>query len=103
MSRVTIAQIQQATAAHFGIALSRMLCRKRDRELSRPRQVAMWLAHETTEKSLNQIGSAFKRDHTTVLHGIRRIDDILQGHSYRRLEGEYIAKAIADITERLAP
>lgn len=92
--RITITQIQQATAEHFGIPLHKLRGSQRMRKFVRPRQIAMYLACELTEKSLPQIGRIFDRDHTTIIHGRDLIADLAR---YDRS----IAKAIDDITRQL--
>ena len=51
---------------------------RRDRSIARPRQIAMYLAKDLTSKSLPEIGLAFGRDHTTILHAIRLIEDLVK-------------------------
>lgn len=80
--KVTIEEIQRKVCEHYNIRLSDLIGPNRSREVARPRQVAMWLAKQLTTKSLPDIGRSFGgRDHTTVLHGIRRIDELRAGDS----------------------
>ena len=73
-----IDEIQRATALHFGIRREEMLSYRRSRVVARPRQVAMYLAKQLTQKSLPAIGRGFAdRDHTSVLHAVRRIEALL--------------------------
>jgi chromosomal replication initiator protein len=73
--RVTVDDIQKATAEHFRLKQSDLLCERRTRALARPRQAAMWLAKQLTTRSLPDIGRRFGgRDHTTVIHAVRRIE-----------------------------
>lgn len=73
--RVTVDDIQKATAEHFRLKQADLLSERRTRALARPRQAAMWLAKQLTTRSLPDIGRRFGgRDHTTVLHAVRRID-----------------------------
>ncbi|MCB9959320.1 MAG: chromosomal replication initiator protein DnaA [Rhodospirillaceae bacterium] len=75
--RVTIDEIQKAVAGHFHIKVSDMHSARRARAVARPRQVAMWLAKQLTPRSLPEIGRKFGgRDHTTVMHAVRRIDEL---------------------------
>ncbi len=70
-----ISSIQEATVRHFGIPAIEMVSQRRARRVARPRQVAMYLAHELTPHSSSTIGWHFgHRDHTTVLHAIARIE-----------------------------
>ena len=72
-----VTKIQQVTAEDYGIEVADMLSTCRARTLSRPRQVAMWLSKQLTTRSLPDIGRRFGgRDHTTVLHGVRRINTL---------------------------
>lgn len=72
----TIASIIAAVAAHHGIKPAELTGHRRWRSHAWPRQEAYWLAQRITGKSLPEIGRAFGgRDHTTVLHGIRAVED----------------------------
>jgi chromosomal replication initiator protein len=74
---VTIENIQKTVAEYFKIRVSELLSKKRNRSIARPRQIAMALAKELTNHSLPEIGDAFGgRDHTTVLHACRKINDL---------------------------
>jgi chromosomal replication initiator protein len=73
--RITVDEIQKATAEHFGMRQADLLSERRNRAIARPRQAAMWLAKQLTTRSLPDIGRRFGgRDHTTVLHAVRRIE-----------------------------
>jgi chromosomal replication initiator protein len=73
--RITIDDIQKATADHYGMKQADLLSERRNRAIARPRQAAMWLAKQLTTRSLPDIGRRFGgRDHTTVLHAVRRIE-----------------------------
>jgi chromosomal replication initiator protein len=75
--RVTVDDIQKATAEHFGLKQADLISERRNRAIARPRQAAMWLAKQLTTRSLPDIGRRFGgRDHTTVLHAVRRIDEL---------------------------
>ena len=75
--RVTVDEIQKATADHFRLTQADLLSERRTRALARPRQAAMWLAKQLTTRSLPDIGRRFGgRDHTTVLHAVRRIEEL---------------------------
>lgn len=74
---VTIDNIQKTVAEYYKIRMAELLSKKRSRSLARPRQVAMALAKELTSHSLPEIGDAFGgRDHTTVLHACRKIEEL---------------------------
>jgi chromosomal replication initiator protein len=73
--RVTVDEIQKATAEHFALKQADLLCERRTRAIARPRQIAMYLAKTLTTRSYPDIGRRFGgRDHTTVLHAVRRIE-----------------------------
>lgn len=73
--KVTVEEIQRKVSDHYNIRLSDMIGPKRVRTYARPRQVAMYLAKQLTTRSLPEIGRRFGgRDHTTVIHGVRRIE-----------------------------
>lgn len=76
---VSIDNIKKMVADYFKIAVSDLLSSRRTRSITRPRQMAMALAKQLTRNSLPEIGSAFGgRDHTTVLHACRKIDELRQ-------------------------
>ncbi|WP_372619057.1 chromosomal replication initiator protein DnaA [Falsiroseomonas sp.] len=80
--RVTIEEIQKKVAEHYNIRLSDMSSPRRARNVARPRQVAMYLAKQLTTRSLPEIGRRFGgRDHTTVMHAVSRIAELMQQDS----------------------
>jgi chromosomal replication initiator protein len=77
--RVTIEDIQKRVAEHYNIRLADMYSARRARAVARPRQVAMYLAKQLTSRSLPEIGRKFGgRDHTTVMHAVKKIDELRQ-------------------------
>jgi len=75
--RVTIEEIQKRVAEHYNIKLSEMSSERRARAVARPRQVAMFLSKQLTQRSLPEIGRKFGgRDHTTVMHAVRKIEQL---------------------------
>lgn len=73
-----VARIQREVAHHFNVPLIEMTSARRARHVARPRQVAMYLAKLLTPKSLPDIGRRFgNRDHTTVIHAIRQIENLM--------------------------
>lgn len=70
---LTIKEIQEKVASKCDIKLDDMLSKRRERNIARPRQIAMYLSHELTKKSLPEIGKAFGRDHTTVIHALETV------------------------------
>ncbi len=84
--KVTVEEIQRKVAEHYNIRLSDIIGPKRVRTIARPRQVAMFLAKRMTTRSLPEIGRRFGgRDHTTVMHGVRRIEE-LKAHDHQIAE-----------------
>lgn len=75
--QVSIDNIQRTVADYYNIKLGDLLSKRRNRMIARPRQVAMALSKELTNHSLPEIGDAFGgRDHTTVLHAVRKIAEL---------------------------
>jgi chromosomal replication initiator protein len=75
--KITVEEIQRKVSDHYNIRLSDMIGPKRLRSYARPRQVAMYLAKTLTNRSLPEIGRRFGgRDHTTIMHGVRRIEEL---------------------------
>ena len=75
--QISIDNIQKTVALYFNIKISDMVSKRRNRAVARPRQMAMALAKELTNHSLPEIGDAFGgRDHTTVLHACRKINEL---------------------------
>ncbi len=75
--KVTVDEIMRRVADHYNIRLSDLISPKRTRPIARPRQVAMYLAKQLTSRSLPEIGRSFGgRDHTTVLHAVRKIEEL---------------------------
>ena len=85
---VSIENIQKTVADYFKIRVADLLSKRRSRSIARPRQFAMALAKELTNHSLPEIGDAFGgRDHTTILHGCRRIASLREAE--KRLDDDY--------------
>lgn len=90
-----MSEILEAVSKHFGVRLQELLGRKRTRSISRPRQVAMYLARKLTPLSLEEIGMHFGgRDHSTVLHAERTVEAERAGEPA-------LAQALAQLTGRL--
>jgi len=76
---ITVESIQNLVATHFNLNLQEMLSPRRSRSLARPRQIAMYLAKMNTTNSLPDIGRKFSnRDHTTVIHAVKKIDELIK-------------------------
>jgi chromosomal replication initiator protein len=75
--RVTIDEIQKKVAEHYNIRIADMHSARRARAVARPRQIAMYLAKQLTPRSLPEIGRKFGgRDHTTVIHAVRKVEEL---------------------------
>lgn len=80
--KATIEEIQKRVAEHYNIKISEMHSARRSRAVARPRQVAMYLSKQLTARSLPEIGRKFGgRDHTTVMHAVKKIDELRQSDS----------------------
>ncbi len=75
--KISMENIQKTVADYFGIRVSELKSKRRNRQIARPRQIAMSLAKELTSMSLPDIGDAFGgRDHTTVIHACKKVDEL---------------------------
>lgn len=75
--RLTVDRIQRAVCEAFDLSLTDMVSKRRARIIARPRQVAMYLSKKLTKRSLPDIGRRFGgRDHTTVMHAVKRIEEL---------------------------
>ena len=75
--RVTIEEIQKRVAEHFNVRVADMHSARRARAVARPRQVAMYLSKQLTTRSLPEIGRKFGgRDHTTVMHAVKKVEEL---------------------------
>jgi chromosomal replication initiator protein len=75
--RLTVEEIQRKVAEYFNIKMSDMVSNRRMQNIARPRQIAMYIAKQLTSKSLPEIGRKFGgRDHTTILHAVRKIQEL---------------------------
>ena len=84
----------EETSAYFGLETDDLVSKSRSRPLTTARHVAMYLLRELTGLSLIKIGEHFERDHTTVLHGIKKIEGLMpaRGSTYRQVQ---------DLTKRI--
>ncbi len=75
---INVEEIQKKVASRYNIKIADMSSARRLRSIARPRQIAMYLSKTLTAKSLAEIGSKFgKKDHTTVMHAIKRIEELI--------------------------
>ena len=75
--KTTIDEIQKRVAEYFNISVKEMQSSRRARNVARPRQIAMYLAKHLTSRSLPEIGRKFDRDHTTVMHAVRKVEELI--------------------------
>ena len=93
--RTTIDQIQKKVAEHFNIKISDMHSARRSRTVARPRQVAMFLSKNLTTRSLPEIGRKFGgRDHTTVIHAIKKIQELVKNDSSLSEDIEILTRSL---------
>jgi chromosomal replication initiator protein len=93
--KASIDDIQRKVADHYHIRLADLVGPKRNREFARPRQVAMFLAKELTERSLPEIARKFGgRDHTTIMYGIRKVAQLSDSDSAIAEDLELLRKAL---------
>ena len=93
--RITIDEIQRKVAEHYNIRLSDMHSARRARQVARPRQVAMYLAKQLTARSLPEIGRKFGgRDHTTVMHAVRKIEELANDDASFAQDIEILRRAL---------
>lgn len=93
--KVTVEEIQRRVSEHYSIRLSDMIGPRRVRSIARPRQVAMYLSKQLTSRSLPEIGRRFGgRDHTTVMHGVRRIEELQTTDSQMFEDVEMLRRAL---------
>jgi len=93
--KVTIDEIMKKTCEHYNIRQSDMIGPSRARNVARPRQMAMYLCKKLTTRSLPEIGRKFgKRDHTTILHGVRRIEELMSTDSQIAEDAEILRRQL---------
>ncbi|ALJ09863.1 chromosomal replication initiator protein DnaA [Brevundimonas sp. DS20] len=93
--RITVDEIQKTVADHFNLKQADLLSERRTRSVARPRQMAMYLCKQHTTRSYPDIGRRFGgRDHTTVLHGVRKIEELMA-------QDDQIARDVEALTRKL--
>jgi len=93
--KITVEEIQRKVSEHFHIRLSDMIGPKRLRSYARPRQIAMYFCKQLTTRSLPEIGRRFGgRDHTTVMHGVRRIEELKDSDNQIAEDLELLRRAL---------
>ncbi|HUF57220.1 MAG TPA: chromosomal replication initiator protein DnaA [Thermohalobaculum sp.] len=95
--KVTLDEIKRKVAEHYTLRLSDLISARRARQVARPRQVAMYLAKVLTAKSLPEIGRAFGgRDHTTVIHAVRKIEQLSETDSQLAEDVEFLRRRMLE-------
>ena len=95
--RVKIEDIQRIVARHYNVSRGDLLSSRRTANVVRPRQVAMYLAKTLTLRSLPEIGRRFGgRDHTTVLHAVRKIENLVGNDSTLAEEIESLKRPLQE-------
>jgi chromosomal replication initiator protein len=95
--RVRIEDIQKVVARQFSVARNDLLSNRRTRQIVRPRQIAMYLSKTMTPRSLPEIGRRFGgRDHTTVLHAVRKVEELISQDAKLGREVELLKRLILD-------
>ena len=93
--RITIDEIQRKVAEHYNLRLTDMHSARRARNVARPRQVAMYLSKLLTARSLPEIGRKFGgRDHTTVMHAIRKVEELIGDDAQIAQDVEVVRRAL---------
>jgi chromosomal replication initiator protein len=93
--RITIDEIQRKVAEHYNIKVADMHATRRARQVARPRQIAMYLAKQLTSRSLPEIGRKFGgRDHTTVMHAVRKIEQLINEDTAFAEDVEILKRAL---------
>jgi chromosomal replication initiator protein len=77
-TNITIEDIQKTVVSYYNISMHDFMSSRRSRSVARPRQIAMYLSKKMTTKSLPDIGRRFSgRDHTTVIHAIKKVEELM--------------------------
>jgi len=93
--QINVESIQNVVASYFNLRLQEMLSSRRSRSLARPRQIAMYLAKQHTTNSLPDIGRRFSnRDHTTVIHAVKKIEELIK-------KDNSIRESVIEITKKI--
>ena len=94
--QISVDVIQKRVAAHYGVRVSEMFSARRARNIARPRQIAMYLAKNLTSLSYPEIGRQFGgRDHTTVMHAVRTVENLMKSDAQLNEDVELIKSILA--------
>jgi chromosomal replication initiator protein len=95
--RVRIEDILRIVSRHYKVPRNELLSSRRSRDVVRPRQIAMYLAKSLTSRSLPEIGRRFGgRDHTTVLHSVRKVEQMMKDDADLTQEIELLKRMLEE-------
>jgi chromosomal replication initiator protein len=95
--RVRIEDIQRIVARHYNVSRQELVSNRRTRVIVKPRQIAMYLSKTMTPRSFPEIGRRFGgRDHTTVLHAVRKIEELISNDQKLGHEIELLRRLITE-------
>ena len=101
---ITVENVQKTVARHYGLTLEDMKSMGRQHRVSHPRQVAMWLCRELTTNSLPRLGRFFGyRDHTTILHHVHDVRNLMRKRSAGEPLSAHSLATIHGVTYKLIP
>jgi len=92
---ITIEHIQRTVSGFFGLRLADMRARTRTKAVAFPRQIAMYFARQLTHASLTEVGRAFDKDHTTVLHAVSKIETLIREDAKFKKTVDALAESVA--------
>jgi len=92
---ITIEHIQRTVSGFFGLKLADMRARTRTKAVAFPRQIAMYFARQLTHASLTEVGRAFDKDHTTVLHAVTKIETMIREDAKFKKTVDTLAESVA--------
>jgi chromosomal replication initiator protein len=92
---ITIEHIQRTVSGFFGLRLADMRARTRTKAVAFPRQIAMYFARQLTHASLTEVGRAFDKDHTTVLHAVTKIETLIREDAKFKKTVDALAESVA--------
>ncbi|HVC64217.1 MAG TPA: chromosomal replication initiator protein DnaA, partial [Candidatus Dormibacteraeota bacterium] len=92
---ITIEHIQRTVSGFFGLRLADMRARTRTKAVAFPRQIAMYFARQLTHASLTEVGRAFDKDHTTVLHAVTKIETLIREDAKFKKTVDTLAESVA--------
>jgi chromosomal replication initiator protein len=92
---ITIEHIQRKVSEFFGLKLADMRTRRRTKAVAFPRQIAMYFARQLTHASLTEVGRAFDKDHTTVLHAVTKVETLIRQDAKFKKTVDTLAESVA--------